>query len=66
MSNSDLHNQDPLPNAILGHAHGRIKGGQHLHYQQDSRFADLLLTILDKNRVPVEAIGDSDATFMEI
>jgi hypothetical protein len=32
MSNSDKHNNDPLPAAILGHAHGRIKGGQHLKY----------------------------------
>ena len=42
MSNSDKHNNDPLPAAILGHAHGRIKGGQHVKYPQDSRFADLL------------------------
>ena len=42
MSNSDRHNNDPLPSAMLGHAHGRIKGGQHLKYPQDSRFADLL------------------------
>ena len=45
MSDSNRHNHDPLPIAILGHAHGRIKGGQHLHYPQDSRFADLLLTL---------------------
>ena len=54
MSNSDRHNNDPLPAAILGHAHGRIKGGQHLKYPQDSRFADLLLTLFDRNNIPVE------------
>src|SRR5437667_563209 len=37
MSNSDRHNNDPLPSAILGHANGKIKGGQHLKYPQDSR-----------------------------
>src|SRR5687768_9631994 len=36
MSNSDRHNNDPLPAALLGRAHGRIKGGQHLRYPQDS------------------------------
>jgi hypothetical protein len=66
MSNSDLHNNDPLPSTILGHAHGRIKGGQHLIYPQDSRFSDLLLTVLDKNKVPVESIGDSAATLLEV
>ena len=50
MSNSNRHNNDPLPRPILGRAHGRIKGGQHLHYPQDSRFADLLLTLLERTR----------------
>ena len=59
MSNSDKHNNDPLPAAILGHAHGRIKGGQHLKYPQDSRFADLLVTLFDRNNIPVEKLGDS-------
>ena len=43
MSDSNRHNNDPLPAAVLGRAHGRIKGGQHLRYPQDSRFADLLV-----------------------
>src|SRR4249919_1006543 len=59
MSNSDRHNNDPLPAAILVHAHGRIKGGQHLKYPQDSKFADLLLTLFDRNEIPVKSIGDS-------
>jgi hypothetical protein len=41
MSNSDRHNNDPLPVVLMGKAHGRIKGNQHLKYPQDSRFADL-------------------------
>lgn len=66
MSNSDLHNQDPLPNAILGRAHGKIKGGQHLLYPQDSKFADLLVTVLHKADVPVESIGDSSGALAEV
>jgi hypothetical protein len=66
MSNSDKHNNDPLPAAILGHAHGRIKGGQHVKYPQDSRFADLLVTLFDRNDIPVEKIGDSGGTFSEV
>src|SRR5690606_34316122 len=59
MSDSNRHNNDPLPIAILGRAHGRIKGGQHLRYPQDSRFADLLLTVIERTEMPIEAIGDS-------
>jgi hypothetical protein len=66
MSNSDRHNNDPLPSAILGHAHGRIKGGQHLSYPQDSKFSNLLITLFDRNDIPVESIGDSDGTFAEV
>jgi hypothetical protein len=66
MSNSDKHNNDPLPAAILGHGGGRIKGGQHLKYPQDSRFSDLLVTLFDRNNIPVEKIGDSGGIFSEI
>ena len=66
MSNSDRHNNDPLPAAILGHANGKIKGGQHLKYPQDSRFADLLVTLFDRNNIPVQKIGDSGGLISEI
>jgi hypothetical protein len=66
MSNSDRHNNDPLPSAILGHAHGHIKGGQHLSYPQDSRFSDLLVTLFDRTNIPVESIGDSGGTLSEV
>ncbi len=66
MSDSNRHNNDPLPSAILGHAHGRIKGGQHLSYPQDSRHSDLLLTLLERTQIPVESIGDSTGTLSEV
>jgi len=66
MSNSDKHNNDPLPNAVFGHAYGRIKGGQHLKYPQDTPQANLLLTLLQKADVPVESFGDATGTFSEI
>jgi len=66
MSNSDRHNNDPLPAAILGHAQGRIKGGQHLHFPQDTRFSDLLVTLFDRMNIPVESLGDSGGIFSEV
>ena len=66
MSDSNRHNNDPLPSALLGHAHGRIKGGQHLKYPQDSRFADLLQTLFDRNNIPVKSIGDSGGILSEV
>ncbi len=66
MSNSDRHNNDPLPSAVLGHANGKIKGGQHLKYPQDSRHADLLFTLLQRNDIPVKSIGDSTEGLSEL
>jgi len=66
MSDSNRHNNDPLPSAILGRAHGRIKGGQHLHYAQDSKHSNLLLTLLERTQIPIEKIGDSDNVFSEV
>jgi hypothetical protein len=66
MSDSDRHNNDPLPVAVLGRAHGRIKGGQHLRYPQDSRFSDLLATLFDRAQIPLESIGDSKQLLTEV
>jgi len=66
MSNSDRHNNDPLPSVILGRANGKIKGGQHVHYPQDSRHAELLLTLLQRNEIPVKSIGDSTNGLSEV
>jgi len=52
--------------AILGHAQGRIKGGHHVKYPQDSRFADLLVTLFDRNNIPVEKLGDSGGILSEV
>lgn len=59
MSNSDLHNNDPLPSALLGGARGMVQGGRHLSFKQDTPHADLLLSILQKSGIPLESFGDS-------
>jgi hypothetical protein len=66
MSNSDLHNNDPLPNAVLGTGYGRIKGGQHLKYPQDTPHANLLLTLLQRAGVPGEELGNSTGLLAEV
>jgi hypothetical protein len=66
MSNSDRHNNDPLPSAILGHANGKIKGGIHVKYPQDSRHGDLILTLLARNDIPVKSLGDGVKELSEV
>jgi Protein of unknown function (DUF1552) len=66
MSNSDKHNNDPLPSAVLGRGCGRIKGGQHLHYAQDTPHANLLLTLLNRANVPTQTLGNSSGILQEV
>jgi hypothetical protein len=66
MSNSNLHNNYPLPSALVGGGCGRIKGNQHLKYDDKTPLANLLLTILDRANIPETSIGDSTSKFVEI
>jgi hypothetical protein len=37
-----------------------------LHYPQDSRHSDLLLTLLQRTQIPIESIGDSSGLLAEV
>jgi hypothetical protein len=59
MSDSNLHNADPLPSVVFGRGYGRIKGGQHLEFAQDTPHANLVMTLLERAGAPVPALGNS-------
>ena len=63
---ANLHNNDKVPSVILGKANGRIKGGQHLKYAQDTPLANMMHTILDRANVPVDSFGDSTGLLSEV
>ena len=65
MSNSDLHNNNPLPSVLIGKG-GGIKGGQHLAYPKDTPHANLLHTMLVRAGVEVESFADSTGPFTEV
>ena len=68
MANSDAHNNDPLPQALIGRG-GRVKGNQHLHYKQDTPHANILVTMLDRAGVPsteLEKFADTSGAFSEV
>jgi hypothetical protein len=60
MSNSDMHNNYPEPNILVGGGNGKMKmGGQHLLLPDRTPIANLHLTILQKAGLPHEKFGDS-------
>jgi hypothetical protein len=68
MANSDAHNNDPLPQALIGRG-GGLKGNQHLHYPQDTPHANILVTMLSRAGVPakdIEKFADSTGPFLEV
>ena len=48
-----------LPIVVVGSGGGRLKGGRHLRYDNDTPLANLFVSLLDKLDVPVEQFGDS-------
>jgi hypothetical protein len=65
MSNSDRHNNDPLPSVLIGRA-GGIKGNQHLAYAQDTSHARLIHTMLEKTGVHLDQFADSTGSLLEV
>jgi hypothetical protein len=59
MGDGNLHRHSDLPCVLLGKLGGKIKAGQHLVYPEGTPMTNMLLTMLDKVGVHVEAIGDS-------
>jgi hypothetical protein len=66
MSNSNAHDEFPLPTLVLGGGAGRIKGGQHLKYPDRTPLANLHLTLLDRVGIRVDKVGDSTQVFSEL
>ena len=66
MSNSDIHNNNPLPAAVFGRAYGRIKGGQHIAMPADTPLANLHHTLLDRAGAGVEKFADSTGLIAEV
>jgi hypothetical protein len=68
MANSDAHNNDPLPQALIGRG-GGVKGNQHLHFPQDTPHANILVTMLSRAGVPakdIEKFADNTGAFSEV
>jgi hypothetical protein len=66
MSNSNIHNHSPLPIVLAGGAAGKLQGGRHLKYPEETPMANLLLTILHKAGVEQDSVGDSTGPLSEV
>ena len=66
MSNSNAHDEFPLPSAVVGGGNGTLKGNQHLVYPDHTPLANLMLTLAHRAGVPRETLGDSTGEIAEL
>ena len=59
MSNSDRHNNYPLPNILVGGGAGALSGGRHIDLPENTTLSNLLLTVLNKAGVEQDSFADS-------
>ena len=59
IGNGNLHEHTNLPCLVAGGGGGRLNAGRHRHYEDDTPYANLLLSVLDKAGVPADQLGDS-------
>ena len=66
LSDGNIHLPENIPVIVAGKGSGTLKGGQHLKYPQDSRHGELILTLLQRNELPVKSIGDGTEGLSEV
>jgi hypothetical protein len=59
MSNSDRHNNYPLPNILVGGGCGVLRGGQHIELPEHTTLTNLHLTVLNKVGFGLKKFADS-------
>jgi hypothetical protein len=67
MSNSDRHDNYPVPNLLVGGGQGTLKrGGQHIMLPERTPLANLHLTILNKLGIEADSFADSTGIIAEV
>jgi Protein of unknown function (DUF1552) len=65
MSNSNIHNHNPLPILIAGGA-GGLKGGRHLKFAENTPMANALVSVMKRAGVPQDTVGDSTGPLADV
>jgi Protein of unknown function (DUF1552) len=66
LSNSNIHNHNPLPTLLAGGGAGTLKGGRHVKCPENTPMANLLLSVLNKMGVPTDKVGDSTSGIADV
>lgn len=59
ISDGNRHTHTNLPLTLIGGASGKLKGGRHIKYAEETPMNNLLLSMLEKAGVETDKLGDS-------
>jgi len=62
MSNSDRHDEHPLPTLLIGGGAGKLNGGRHIALREPTPITNLHLALLGKVGLERQSFGDSTGT----
>lgn len=62
MGDGNVHGHKRVPTLLVGHANGALKGNLHVSTDDETPQANILLTVMHKLGVEVEAVGNSTGT----
>jgi hypothetical protein len=65
-ADGNRHTHHDLPVVVAGGGVGKLKGGRHMRFPQETPLNNLYLNILDKAGVPVGNFGDSTARLSDV
>ena len=66
ISDGNRHTHTDLPLALIGGGSGKLQGGRHIRYADETPMTNLLLTMLDKAGVHTGKLGDSTGTLQHL
>jgi Protein of unknown function (DUF1552) len=66
MGNPNVHDHSNLPIVLAGGGAGKLQGGRHIKYEQQTPLANLHLTLLEKAGVHLDTFVDSTGKIPEI
>jgi len=67
INDGNAHTHHHLPLALIGGARGQLKGNRHLVFPEETPMNNLLLSMLQKAKVPIpDKMGDSNGILSEV
>ena len=66
MSNSNAHDEFPLPIMVVGRRRREVEGQPAPQVRRQDAARPTHVTLLERAGVPIEKVGDSERTFSEI